>query len=34
MKLLHINFHKGCELDIEYVFNKLGHTAQSFHCIF
>jgi hypothetical protein len=29
MKLLHINFHKGCELDIEYVFNKLGHELTS-----
>ena len=29
MKFLHVNFHKGCELDIEYVFNKLGHTVQS-----
>ena len=29
MKLLHVNFHKGCELDIEYVFNKIGHTVQS-----
>jgi hypothetical protein len=29
MKFLHITFHKGCELDIEYVFNKLGHTVQS-----
>ena len=25
MKLLHITFHKGCELDIEYVFTTLGH---------
>lgn len=29
MKFLHVNFHKGCELDIEYVFNKLGHSVQS-----
>ena len=29
MKLLHVNFHKGCELDLEYVFTKLGHTIQS-----
>jgi hypothetical protein len=28
MKLLHVTFHKGCELDIAYVFNKLGHTIE------
>jgi hypothetical protein len=28
MKLLHITFHKGCELEIEYVFNKLGHQLD------
>jgi hypothetical protein len=32
MKLLHLTFHLGCELDIEYVFKKLGHeiTAMKF----
>uniref|UniRef100_A0A6C0E202 Glycosyltransferase n=1 Tax=viral metagenome TaxID=1070528 RepID=A0A6C0E202_9ZZZZ len=29
MKLLHVNFHKGCESDIAYVFKKLGHTVES-----
>jgi hypothetical protein len=29
MKFLHVNFHKGCELDIENVFNKLGHSVES-----
>lgn len=29
MKFLHVNFHKGFELDIEYVFKKLGHSVQS-----
>jgi len=28
MKLLHLTFHKGCELDIEYVFSKLGHDLS------
>jgi hypothetical protein len=28
MKLLHITFHKGCELEIEYVFKKLGHDIE------
>jgi hypothetical protein len=27
MKLLHLTFHKGTELDIEYVFKKLGHDV-------
>uniref|UniRef100_A0A6C0B8N3 Glycosyltransferase n=1 Tax=viral metagenome TaxID=1070528 RepID=A0A6C0B8N3_9ZZZZ len=27
MKFLHLTFHKGCELEIEYVFNKLGHDV-------
>lgn len=31
MKLLHITFHKGCELDIEYVFHQLGHTVEAWH---
>ena len=32
MKLLHLTFHRGCELEIEYVFKKLGHeiTAMKF----
>jgi len=32
MKLLHLTFHHGCELEIEYVFKKLGHeiTAMKF----
>lgn len=32
MKLLHLTFHKGTELDIEYAFKKLGHdvTAMRF----
>ena len=29
MKLLHITFHKGCELEIEYVFKILGHTVET-----
>uniref|UniRef100_A0A6C0DL64 Uncharacterized protein n=1 Tax=viral metagenome TaxID=1070528 RepID=A0A6C0DL64_9ZZZZ len=28
MKLLNITFHKGCELEIEYVFTKLAHTID------
>lgn len=28
MRLLHITFHKGCELEIEYVFKKLGHELD------
>jgi hypothetical protein len=28
MKLLHVTFHKGCELDIEYVFKQLGHSVE------
>uniref|UniRef100_A0A6C0HMY1 Methyltransferase FkbM domain-containing protein n=1 Tax=viral metagenome TaxID=1070528 RepID=A0A6C0HMY1_9ZZZZ len=28
MRLLHITFHKGCELEIEYVFKKLGHELE------
>jgi hypothetical protein len=28
MKLLHITFHKGCELEIEYVFKQLGHELE------
>jgi hypothetical protein len=27
MKLLHLTFHKGTELDIEYIFKKLGHDV-------
>jgi hypothetical protein len=27
MKFLHLTFHKGCELEIEYAFNKLGHDV-------
>lgn len=27
MKFLHLTFHKGCELDIEYAFTKLGHEV-------
>jgi hypothetical protein len=32
MKFLHLTFHKGCELEIEYVLTKLGHevTAMRF----
>lgn len=29
MKLLHLTFHVGCELEIEYVFNKQGHEITS-----
>lgn len=29
MKLLHITFHKGCELDIEYAFTTLGHELHT-----
>jgi hypothetical protein len=29
MRLLHVNFHKGCELDVDYVFKKLGHSVES-----
>ena len=28
MRLLHITFHKGCHLEIEYVFKKLGHEIE------
>ena len=28
MRLLHITFHKGCELEIEYVFKTLGHELE------
>ena len=28
MRLLHITFHKGCELEIEYVFKRLGHDLE------
>ena len=28
MRLLHITFHKGCHLEIEYVFKKLGHDLE------
>jgi len=28
MHLLHITFHKGCQLEIEYVFKKLGHEIE------
>jgi len=28
MRLLHITFHKGCELEIEYVFTTLGHELD------
>jgi hypothetical protein len=27
MKFLHLTFHKGCELEIEYAFTKLGHDV-------
>ena len=29
MKILHLKFHHGCELEIEYVFKKLGHDISS-----
>lgn len=29
MKLLHISFHKGCNLDIEYAFTTLGHEIHT-----
>jgi hypothetical protein len=29
MKFLHISFHKGCELEIEYVLTTLGHTVET-----
>ena len=29
MHFLHISFHKGCALEIEYVFTKLGHTVEN-----
>lgn len=28
MKILHISFHKGCQNDIEYICNKLGHEIE------
>ena len=31
MKLLHITFHKGCELDIEYAFTTLGHELHTMY---
>ena len=31
MKLLHITFHKGCELDIEYAFTTIGHEIQTMY---
>jgi hypothetical protein len=29
MKFLHLTFHKGCELEIEYAFTKLGHEVTT-----
>jgi hypothetical protein len=29
MHFLHISFHRGCALEIEYVFTKLGHTVEN-----
>lgn len=31
MKLLHITFHKGCELEVQYAFEKLGHSLEVMH---
>jgi len=31
MKFLHITFHKGCLLDIEYMFHQLGHELTSMY---
>jgi len=28
MRFLHVTFHKGCELDVSYVLDKLGHTFE------
>jgi hypothetical protein len=32
MKILHLSFHVGCLNDIQYVFEKLGHTITSQRC--
>lgn len=29
MKLLHLTFHLGCQLDIDYIFKNLGHEIES-----